>query len=145
MSTGLDVDEWADVDDSVVADPVPPTPALHFPTLPAFVSHLATWYRREVFDSRERVWCPDWWRHPEAVVRLEAMWRTLEPARIVEHGDGISAWLRDHADVHMAQLMHPAGPFRGCTARGGHSSDPLPPLPVNDPPEDWWTRADSGL
>lgn len=152
----LDVDDWADQrapDPAPVADqprsepasePAEEPPALLFPTLPAFVAHLATWYRREVFDSYERTWCPCWWRHPEAVVRLEAIWRAFEALR-TDPGTGISVWLRDHADVHMAQLLAPTGPFRGCTARDGHSPDPLPPLPLVDPPDDWWTAADSGL
>lgn len=142
----LDVDEWADetVDDQapVVEEP---EPTLHFATLPAFVAHLATWYRRDVFDTKERIWCPEWWRHPEAVVRLEAMWRALESLR-GDGATGISAWLRDHADVHMAQLMLPFGTFRGCTARDGHRlDDVLPELPVVEPPGGWWTEADSGL
>jgi hypothetical protein len=97
-----------------------------------------------VFDSFALVWCPDWWRHPEAVVRLEAMWRSLESLR-QDSATGISVWLRDHADVHMAALLSPAGPFRGCSAKEGHCKEPLRPLPVSDPPADWWTAADSGL
>src|SRR4051812_44640385 len=126
MSAALDEDEWDQHRSTVGDGPRPvedPPPALHFPTLQAFVAHIAYWYRREVFDSYDLVWCKEWWRHPEAVIRFEAMWRTLEPARVAEGGDGISAWLRDHADPHMAQLMNPAGPFRGCTPKGGHSAE----------------------
>lgn len=95
-------------------------PPLQFATLPAFVAYLGDLYRREVFDSSERVWCPKWWEHPEAIARLEVMWRALEALR--QHpATGISAWSRDHADVHMARLMQPHGPFRGCTATRGHS------------------------
>lgn len=144
MSVDLAVDEWdADAGPSQPTDGEP-TPALHFPTLPDFVEHLATWYRREVWNSMERTWCPEWWRHPEAVVRLEVMWRSLESLR-TDSATGVSVWLRDHADVHMGQLLNPAGPFRGCTATEGHSADPLGPLPLVAPPPDWWTEADSGL
>ena len=147
MSVDLDADEWAEAEPGDTEEPPAPAsepPALHFATLPAFVAHFAAWYRREVFDSHERVWCPQWWRHPEAVVRLEAMWRSFEALR-QDPATGISVWLRDHADVHMAQLMSPAGAFRGCHARDGHTNDPLLALPVVDPPEGWWTEADSGL
>lgn len=139
----LDVDEWATVDDAApVVGEVPPE--LHFATLPAFVVHLASWYRREVFDSFELAWCPEWWRHPEAVVRLDAVWRAFESLR-TDPATGISVWLRDHVDVHLPQLMNPKGPFRGCTAKDGHSRWPLAALPTVDPPAEWWTEADSGL
>lgn len=144
----LGVDDWADQRDPrpepADDEPTDAPPPLRFATLPAFVAHFATWYRREVFDSYERTWCPQWWRHPEAVVRLEATWRAFEALR-GDPATGISVWLRDHADVHMAQLLVPSGPFRGCTARDGHGTDPLPPLPLTDPPAGWWIEADSGL
>lgn len=142
MSLNLARDEWADPSGDASGDASPP--ALHFPTLPAFVEHFASWYRREVFDGFERVWCPDWWRHPEAVVRLDAMWRALEALR-QDEATGISVWLRDHVDVHMAQLLSSSGPFRGCSARDGHTADPLRELPTTPPPPGWWTEADSGL
>jgi hypothetical protein len=147
VSADLYLDEWAGPgakDTEHIPAPGVEPAALHFPTLPAFVAHFVTWYRREVFDSHELTWCPQWWRHPEAVVRLEATWRSFEALR-QDPATGISVWLRDHADVHMAQLMSPAGPFRGCHARDGHTSDPLPALPVVDPPAEWWTEADSSL
>src|SRR3954463_7458930 len=50
---------------------------------------------------------PLWWRRPEAVIRLEAVWRSFEALRQAP-ATGISVWLRDHADVHMAQLTSPA-------------------------------------
>lgn len=146
-AAALDRDEWAEAEEDgagPAATGGAAEPTLNFPTLPDFVRHLGTWYRREVFDSYELTWCPDWWRHPEAVVRLEAMWRSLESLR-QDGATGISVWLRDHADVHMAQLLSPAGPFRGCTAKDGHAKEPLAPLPVTDPPAGWWARADSGL
>lgn len=139
----------APIDDSAVDDdrtdeaPADTAPALHFPTLPAFVGYLADLYRREVFDSAERTWCPRWWDHPEAVARLEAMWRAFEALR-QDPATGISIWFRDHADTHMAQLMQPHGPFRGCSAKRGHSVDPLVPLPLEEVPEGWWPEAHSG-
>ena len=79
-SAHLDDDQWADEPalSATTESPVEPedeTPPLRFPTLPVFVTHLADLYRREVFDSSERAWCPEWWEHPEAIARLEAMWR----------------------------------------------------------------------
>jgi hypothetical protein len=137
------VAEEADRADQAAVLAEPEAPPLQFPTLPAFVAYLADLYRREVFDSSERVWCPKWWEHPEAIARLEAMWRALEALR-QDPATGISVWFRDHADVHMAQLMQPHGPFRGCTATRGHSIEPLKPLPLGDPPADWWPEEHSG-
>jgi hypothetical protein len=137
------VAEEADRADQAAVPAEPEAPPLQFPTLPAFVAYLADLYRREVFDSSERAWCPKWWEHPEAIARLEAMWRALEALR-QDPATGISVWFRDHADVHMAQLMQPHGPFRGCTATRGHSIEPLKPLPLDDPPADWWPEEHSG-
>lgn len=117
-------------------------PELHFRTLPAFVEHFCSWYRREVWTGYERVWCPDYWRHEEASIRLELMWRGLEKAR--QDPVEVSSWLRDNADVHMAVLLSPGGPFAKCSAEQ-HADIPLGPLPVSSPPDGWWTEADSGL
>ena len=133
----VEPDAWA-------ADRPPEEPALRFATLPEFVAHLCFIYRREVADTNSRAWCPSWWLHPEAVIRMEAMWRTLEALRL-DPSMGISTWLIHHVDPHMDRLLDPAGPFRGCSVRRGHSPDPLGPLPTVPPPDGWWEAADSGL
>ena len=134
----VEPDEWAD------RRPAEEPRALRFATLPEFVEHLSTWYRRDVVDTSGRVWCPRWFEHGEAVIRLEAIWRALEALRL-DPSFGISVWLRDHCDVHMAVLMDPAGPFRGCHPKRGHSRDPVEPLALDRPPEGWWTPDDTGL
>ncbi len=54
----------------------PPGP--YYPTLPQWVDEwLLPVYRRSVSGHR-RAWCPQWWQHPEAVARLEALWRAWE-------------------------------------------------------------------
>lgn len=75
--------------------------------------HLAVLYRREVEDVPYRCWCPQWWRHAEAVARLEALWRSFEHLRKDPH-TGMSVWLRDHADHHMEKLFASDGPFQNC-------------------------------
>ena len=93
-------------------------PTLYYPSVDVFVSQwLAPTYRRHF--TRTRIWCPHWWAHAEAVVRLEAIWRAWEHLRL-EPATGISVWLRDHADVHMAALMDFDGPFYGCNMLEGH-------------------------
>lgn len=71
-------------------------------------------------------WCPEWWRHSSAVIRLDALWRVWERYRH-DGGPGISAWFLDHADPHMRVLIDVNGPFRRCSVERGHrGTSPLP-------------------
>ncbi|PPK93167.1 uncharacterized protein DUF4913 [Kineococcus xinjiangensis] len=102
------------------------------PSVDVFVrDHLAVLYRRHL-DGRNRTWCPQWWRHGEAVLRLDALWRSWEFLRL-DPDTGMSLWMRDHLDPHMAVLLDPEGPFRGCSPDKGHA-ERLVELPVEDPP-----------
>ena len=88
-------------------------PELYFPTVLAFVTdHLVPMYRRSV-SGTDRTWCAEWWRHAEAVSRLEALWRSWEYLRL-DGNLGISVWMRDHLDHHMTILLDADGPFKGC-------------------------------
>ncbi|MGW7679569.1 DUF4913 domain-containing protein [Kribbella sp. NPDC054772] len=86
-------------------------------------------------------WCAMWWDHPEAVLRLSALWRTWETASL-DPVYGIAGWIHDHLDPNLAVLFGAEGPFAQC-ADGQH----VPPttLPVSPPPDDfghapqhWW-------
>lgn len=138
------VAQEADQADRAAALAEPVAPPLAFTTLPAFVAFFTEVYRREVLETPDRVWCPQWWQHPEALARLEAIWRSYEALRH-EPGTGMSVWFLVHVDPHMAQLLLPHGPFRGCHAKRGHSTSPLTPFPLEAPPEDWWPEEHSGL
>ncbi|MFC3690357.1 DUF4913 domain-containing protein [Aquipuribacter hungaricus] len=130
-------DEWAEdtgagPEPADTASPEEDAPQLYFPTVEVFVRELlAPTYRRSL-DGRHRTWCPQWWRHAEAIVRLDALWRAWEHLRL-EPALGISVWLRDHADPHMATLLDPDGPFKGCSPEKGHDAR-LKPLPCDEPP-----------
>lgn len=64
-------------------------------------------------------WCPKWWDHEEAVLRLEALWDAFEALRR-EPGTGTAVWIRDYLDPTVAALTSPeTTPFRGCDARRG--------------------------
>ncbi|MGO1854007.1 MAG: DUF4913 domain-containing protein [Microbacteriaceae bacterium] len=107
-------------------------PELMYDTLDAWFSDfLAHVYARDLGQSR--VWCPEWWLHPEAVYRLDALWRSWEHLRL-DGALGPSVWLRDHLDPHMAQLMSPDGPFKGCDHERGHRRPRMSRLP-GDPPD----------
>lgn len=70
---------------------------LHEQLLPTYV--------RDV-DGRAAKWCIEWYYHPEAVTRVEALWRAWEHLRL-DGATGISVWFKDHADHHMSVLLDP--------------------------------------
>ncbi|MEV6216495.1 DUF4913 domain-containing protein [Nocardia sp. NPDC051833] len=79
-------------------------------------------------------WCPEWWRHTGAVVRLDALWQAWEDLRR-GGGFGMSVWLLDHMDPHVRVLLSSSGPFRHCSIERGHrATEPLPvaELPAAD-------------
>ena len=111
-----------------LADP----PGLYYLTLEEWAHEwLFPVYRRSVL-GHDRVWCPQWWRHAEAVARLESLWRAWEHLR-QDAALGLSIWFRDHADHHMTILLDADGPFKGCDGR--HSDRPIDELPHEPPPE----------
>lgn len=75
-------------------------------------------------------WSSDWWNHPEAVLRLDALWRAWEWLR-QDPNTGMSVWLRDHADHHLPILFSKFGPFR----RSEESVPDGDPLPYAPPPQ----------
>jgi len=82
-------------------------------------------YRRPL-GGQGVTWCPEWWRHAEAIARLEALWRAWEHLRL-DPATGMSVWFRDHADHHMGVLLSADGPFKGCKPdKHGERLEPLP-------------------
>src|SRR3712207_4087321 len=78
-------------------------------------------------------WAAAWWRSPEAVARLEALWRAWEHLR-QNSTTGASVWWAQHDDHHMPILLSPQGPF----ARSKDSCEPGDPLPYVEPPAGWF-------
>jgi hypothetical protein len=107
-------------------------------SLDAFVTeYLAVIIRRRL-NRATQVWCPEWWRHPEAIARLAALWRAFEYLS-TDPAMGMSTWWLGHADPHLRSLMDPEfGPFALCDPREGHNPRELEGLPlVESPPELW--------
>jgi len=127
------LEAWEDLDDPAPDEGAGSSaPALFYPTLERFVTEqLAPLYRRSLAGN-ETTWCPQWWRHAEAISRLEALWRAWEHLRL-DAALGMSVWFRDHADPHMGVLLSAEGPFKGCGPEKGHSPR-LDPLPVDPAP-----------
>jgi len=85
-------------------------PQLVFGSAEEFLhEQLLLTYVRDI-DDRSAKWCMEWYFHPEAVSRVEALWRAWEHLRL-DGATGISVWWRDHADHHMRILLDPQGPF----------------------------------
>lgn len=71
-------------------------------------------------------WDPDWRRHPEIVLRMQALWEAWEGARISKEPDAMSNWWIHHLDPHLAKMLEgTSGPMSP-----DHDSEAiLPPLP----------------
>ena len=89
------------------------------------LEQLLPTYVRDV-DGRSFKWCIEWYFHPEAVSRVEALWRAWEHLRL-DGATGISVWWRDHADHHMSVLLDPRGPFYKCDMQKHRDPEHLEP------------------
>jgi hypothetical protein len=124
---------------AAVAVPEPPGPADKpeplFGDLDAFVrGYLAPVVERRVVQGASAgvAWCPQWWRHPEAISRLYAIWRAWETLRVADPDTGMSSWWRDHFDPHFAVLTAENGPLGKCSPDRGHVATvalPIEPAP----------------
>jgi hypothetical protein len=99
-----------------------------YATVEDFVRELLAPMYRRALDGTDRSWCPEWWRHAEAISRLDALWRAWEHLRL-DPDTGMSVWFRDHADHHMAVLLDSEGPFKRCS-KGHRALDELPLEPA---------------
>ncbi|MEU1627744.1 DUF4913 domain-containing protein [Streptomyces sp. NPDC020096] len=100
---------------------------------------LATWVEEHLSKLIQRrlggslTWCTEWYRHAEAVSRLNAMWQEWEAA-VAEAT--MSNWWLYHCDPHLSVLMSKdAGPFMACKP-GDHRK--LEPLPIADSDARLW-------
>ena len=84
-------------------------------------------------------WCSEWWRHPEAISRLEALWRSWEALR-TDPLLGMSTWYSGHLDHQLPILTAAAGPFAECdpTRHFPPETDQLAHTPA---PNGWWPPA----
>jgi hypothetical protein len=112
-----------------------PEPELVYGSTAEWVSEfLVPVYRRQLTATGDRTtWCPEWWRHAEAIIRLEALWRAWEHLRL-DGRTGISVWLKDHLDHHLPVLTDAtSGPFNGCKP-DRHAESPLGQFQLVAPP-----------
>lgn len=124
-----DLGEWNEGQDSILNAGTALRPALRYPTLDAFVQEFLVHELWVDATMASRTWCPQWWKHSAAIVRLEALHRSFEHLR-QDPTLGISTWLRDHGDYHMGVLTDPNGIFKGCSLVKGHDADRVREIPV---------------
>jgi Domain of unknown function (DUF4913) len=117
---------------ALATEPEPADPEPFYGDVGEFVAAFLApiWRHRVDADGRNSTWCRQWWRHPEAVARLDALWRAWEHLRL-DAATGMSVWFRDHADHHMAILTSIDGPLGGCTLV--QHKPKFPALPVEPP------------
>ena len=94
--------------------------------------HFLLVYRRPI--GGEYRWCPQWWRHAEAITRLTALWQSWEAMRL-QPGTGMITWLRDCLDHQLPVLLGRSGPFAQCSPQ--EHVEPRPAASTPSPPG-WW-------
>lgn len=73
--------EWDDLEPGAVpaespVESVAKLPQLYFGPVDEFVREIIIQvFRREVEEGAQHYWSARWWEHPEAVMRLAALWR----------------------------------------------------------------------
>lgn len=124
-------------------DPPPgagdPPPAPWFATPDAFLDWARQVFPREAQHGKTHHWCATWWAHAEALVVVEAAWRSFEALRR-EPALGMATWLTGTWYPLLDRLLAPDGPFALCHPGRGHTA--LPPLPVTPAPAGLFTPAD---
>ena len=75
-------------------------------------------------QSMRVAWSPEWWSHPEALTRIEALWKRFEQLRLKDPETYVETFLRTHCDYHMKRLMDPNGGFSQCV-KGDYPTVPL--------------------
>lgn len=100
----------------------PDEPQNYFQSLDDFVRSFIAYIYERPCTAATRTWCPEWWRHPEAVYRLDQLWKSWEHMRVEQPATGPVTWLVSYADPIMSVLFDPAGPFKGCSPEHGHQT-----------------------
>lgn len=96
------------------------TPGLYYPTLDVFVRDFLVRIYERALPKGRMTWCPQWWKHDEAVYRLQALWLAWEHMRVNDGPVAAAQWLVNYADPIMAVLLDNDGPFKGYSVEGGH-------------------------
>jgi hypothetical protein len=114
------------------------------PTEAELIQQFLMWVDLIIHDTEsvsdtknERYWCPQWWAHPEAVNRLNALHAAYGQAVA---DDTVSAWWIQHWDSHARVLFSQHGPFSNCQSKHTfyeRSEEYAPRLVTVPPPPQW--------
>lgn len=117
----------------------PSAPALEFtPQFPDLESWVNGFFVLTfVRPGGDAYWCEHWWDHPEAVLRLDALWHAWEAAALGPVR-GVADWPRDYLDPGISVLFSAAGPFADCR-QGAYTRQAV--LPVSPAPPNWWSAS----
>lgn len=99
------------LDDHDATAATQPAVTLAFPAVEAWVNGLFLPMFGWRVDGQRWHWCPQWWRHAEAIWRLELLWRSWEVSRL--QPTGMSNWSVE-LDRHLRELLGEDSPFRQC-------------------------------
>lgn len=87
-------------------------PELLYPDAPTwFEDYLSYLYRRDLGRSTT-LWCERWFDHPEALTRIQILWRSWEAGRQDDTMTGPATWLVNIADPMMHELISTEGTFK---------------------------------
>lgn len=104
---------------------------LFYPNCYEFVTDRLVYLVPHPTPQSGQVWCPEWYRHAQAISRLDSIWRAWENLRF-DPALGMSNWWVHYVDPNMRALLDPVtGPFARC-ANGHQASETLPLVPAPD-------------
>lgn len=110
------------------------------PFYPTMAAWFRSWFRQVVErqTSSGLVWCPQWWRHNEAIAILDALWMAWEGARISPAAEAMLLWWERAIGMlhHLTSPDH--GPFAACTSRRHQVEDGELALPHDPEPPGWF-------
>lgn len=131
---------------STVSEPIAetqPEPELLYATMEQFLTDYLTLMYEIPMPNGRRTWCPEWWKHAGAVIRIQALWMSWEDARKNGGLSGLASWIVNHADPITTVLFDVDGVFKSCSIERGHRADRPNPegrLPTEPAPEDLLTQ-----
>lgn len=119
------------------------TPGLDPPTLIAWVRDNVAWLLERIIPgSSDPYWCDQWWRHPEALARMDTVRHVwLDGTREPSGAAKFAFW--QCLDHQITALMAPNGPFARC-GDSTHSAGDITTrrLAHTDPDEDFYATFD---
>ena len=126
-----DIDAFRDDEDGESAAVAEKEPTLFYGWAGECVrDRLRYVYARRVGPGNASFRCAArWWDYPEALARIDALWRAWEHLRLDGATGSSTSWI-EHADHRIPNLMSPEGPF----AKSEDKNNAGEPLPYEAPP-----------